>query len=98
MWRTEADRRQGHSDARGQVKGGKIMSDMSLPPILCTIPHAAAMLGRGTRFIYEAIATDKIRAVKSDKRTLVVVESLHEYAAGLPAAKIKPQSKRRRAA
>jgi hypothetical protein len=28
----------------------------------------------------------KIRAVKSDKRTLVVVESLHEYVAGRPAA------------
>jgi hypothetical protein len=32
--------------------------------------------------------------VKSDKRTLVVVESLHEYVAGLPAAKIRPQTKR----
>jgi hypothetical protein len=65
--------------------------------ILCTIQQGAALIGRGTRFIYEAIATDKIRAVKSDKRTLVVVESLREYAAGLPAAKIKPQSKKRRA-
>jgi hypothetical protein len=70
----------------------------SLPPILCTIPNAAAMIGRGTRFIYEAIATDKIKAVKSDKRTLIVVNSLHEYVAGRPAAKIKPQSKRQRAA
>jgi hypothetical protein len=65
------------------------------PPImpgalLCTIPQGAAFIGRGTRFIYEAIATEQIRAVKSDKRTLVVVESLREYVAGLPAAKIKP--------
>jgi hypothetical protein len=67
-----------------------------LAPILVTIPQAAAFIGRGTRFIYEAIATAKIRAVKSDKRTLVVVESLHEYVAGLPAAKIRPQTRRRR--
>ena len=67
----------------------------AMPPILCTIPNAAAMIGRGTRFIYEAIATGKIKAVKSDKRTLVVVNSLHAYAAGLPPAKIKPQSKGR---
>lgn len=58
--------------------------------LLCTIPQGAAFIGRGTRFVYEAIATGVIRAVKSDKRTLVVVESLREYVAGLPAAKIKP--------
>jgi hypothetical protein len=74
------------------------------PPIvpgalLCTIPQGAAYIGRGTRFIYEAIATGVIRAVKSDKRTLIVVESLREYVATLPPAKIKPlpQRKRRRA-
>jgi hypothetical protein len=56
------------------------------------------MIARGTRFIYEAVATGKIKAVKSDKRTLIVINSLHEYVAGLPAAKIQPQSKRRHAA
>jgi hypothetical protein len=61
-----------------------------LSPILCSIPDAAAMLGRGQRFIYEAAATGKIRMVKSNKRTLVVVASLHDYAATLPPAKIKP--------
>jgi hypothetical protein len=66
--------------------------------ILVTIPHAADMIGRGITFIYEAIADGKIRAVKSDKRTLVVVQSLHEYVSSLPAAKIKPymHPKRRR--
>jgi len=74
------------------------VSEVSLPPILCGIPQAATMIGRGTRFIYEAIATGKIDAVKSDKRTLVVVKSLYRYAAELPRAKIKPLMKRRRAA
>ena len=73
---------------------GHNSGELVLAPILCRIPQAAAMIGRGTRFIYEAIATEKIRAVKSDKRTLVVVASLREYAAGLPKAKIKPLTKR----
>jgi len=43
------------------------LEEVSLPQILCTIPQAAATIARGTRFIYEAIATGKIVAVKSDK-------------------------------
>jgi hypothetical protein len=66
-----------------------------LTPILCHIKQAAAMLGRGERFIYEAIATGLIDAVKSNKRTLVVVESLHAYAAKLPRAVIKPMTRKR---
>ena len=70
-------------------------TEIPLPPILCTIPQAAATIGRGQRFIYEAIATGQIEAVKSNKRTLIVVASLHRYAARLPAAKIKPLLRRR---
>jgi hypothetical protein len=71
-----------------------ISDEMSLAPILCRIPQAAMAIGRGRRFVYEAIATGKIQAVKSDKRTLVVVESLRSYAASLPPAKIKPITRR----
>jgi hypothetical protein len=66
-----------------------VMSKQKIEPILVSIPAAAAILGRGERFIYEAIATKKIKGVKSDKRTLVVLESLKAYAAALPEAKIK---------
>ena len=69
--------------------------ERSPSPILCSIPDAAAMIGRGTRFIYEAIATDQIEAVKSNKRTLVVVDSLYRYAKNLPRATIKPLTRRR---
>jgi hypothetical protein len=72
------------------------MSDVALNPILVTIPNAAHIIGRGVTFIYEAIADGEIAAVKSDKRTLVKVQSLHDYVAALPPAKIKPD--RRRAA
>jgi hypothetical protein len=63
--------------------------------ILCTIPQAAAMVGRGVSFVYEALGDGRIEARKSDGRTLVVVESLRAYVASLPVAKIKPVSPRR---
>jgi hypothetical protein len=62
--------------------------------ILVSIPRAAEKIGRGVTFIYEMIAD--IRAVKSNKRTLVVVQSLHEYVASLPPAYIKPMGRRRK--
>lgn len=74
------------------------ISEASLPPILCRIPQAAAAIGRGERFIYEAIATGKIVAYKSDKRTLVLVSSLYDYVKTLDKAKIKPMIRRHRVA
>jgi len=74
------------------------MSDVSLQPILMTIPNAANFIGRGVTFIYNAIADGRLRAVKSDKRTLVQMASLREYAASLPPAKIKPDTRRHHAA
>jgi hypothetical protein len=70
-------------------------SKAELPPILVSIPQASAMIGRGTQAIYDLIGGGKIRAVKSDGRTLVVVESIREYAANLPAAKVRPPRNRR---
>jgi hypothetical protein len=66
----------------------------TLSPILCPIPVAAGMIGRTERVIYSLIGAGKIKAVKSDGRTLVVVESLHDYAASLPPAQIAPEAKR----
>jgi excisionase family DNA binding protein len=71
-----------------------ITEPASLQPLLCRIPLAAATLGHGERFIYEKIATGEIEAVKSGRRTLVVVASLQRYAAALPPAKIKPITRR----
>jgi hypothetical protein len=64
------------------------MSETMIEPILARVPDAAAMIGRGITFIYEAIADGRIKAVKSDGRTLIVVASLPEYAKSLPPAKI----------
>jgi hypothetical protein len=67
-----------------------------IEPILARVPDAATMIGRGITFIYEAIADGRIKAVKSDGRTLIVVTSLHEYAASLPPAKITYTKRDRR--
>jgi hypothetical protein len=80
------------------------MSDVAslerqVPPVmpgalLCTIPQGAAMISRGQTFIYDGIARGLFQAVKSDGRTLLVIESLREYVASLPPARIKRVRKR----
>jgi len=75
------------------------LANVSLPqsrPLLVRIPDAAAMIGRGVSFVYEALGDGRLKGVKSDKRTLVTMSSLQEYAASLPPAEIKPIPKRER--
>jgi hypothetical protein len=71
---------------------------IAFEPILASVDQAAAMIGRGRSFIYECLADGRLKAVKSNKRTLIVVESLRDYAAGLSPAKIEPMAPRRRRA
>jgi hypothetical protein len=59
----------------------------SLEPLLCSIQAGTAIIGRSERFIIDAIARGMIKAVKSDRRTLLVVQSLKDYVAELPPAK-----------
>jgi hypothetical protein len=56
-------------------------------PVLCSVAEAAAMLSRSKRFIDDGIARGLFVGKKSDGRTLLVVQSLKDYAAALPAAK-----------
>ena len=72
----------------------------NLEPLLCSIQAGTAIIGRSERFIIDAIARGVLKAVKSDRRTLLVVSSLRDYAASLPAAKgtINPSPRRRRVA
>lgn len=58
-------------------------------PILIPLNQAAAIIGRCRRSLYDLIAIDAIRAVKSGRSTLVVYELLKQYAASLPQATIK---------
>jgi hypothetical protein len=68
-----------------------VVSKVELQPILCSIPQASAILGRGVGAIYGLIGDGKIRAVKSNGRTLIFVDSLREYAEGLDPAKVRPR-------
>jgi hypothetical protein len=67
----------------------------SLEPLLCSIAAGTAIIGRSERFIIDAIARGQLQAVKSDRRTLLVVQSLKDYVAGLPAAKGTVNPRRR---
>lgn len=67
-----------------------------LEPLLCSIKAGMAIIGRSERFIIDAIARGEIRAVKSDRRTLIVVQSLKDYVASLPPAKGTKDPSRRR--
>ena len=67
-----------------------------LEPLLCSIEAGTAIIGRSERFIIDAIARGVLKAVKSDRRTLLVVQSLKDYAASLPPAKGTRNPSRRR--
>jgi len=56
-----------------------------LEPLLCSIQAGTAIIGRSERFIIDAIARGKLKAVKSDRRTLLVVQSLKDYVTKLMA-------------
>jgi len=58
-----------------------------IQPLLCSIEAGTVIVSRSKRFLIDAIARGLVRAVKSDRRTLLVVASLHEYVASLPPAK-----------
>jgi hypothetical protein len=50
-----------------------------LEPLLCSIQAGETIIGRSERFIIDAIARGELEAVKSDRRTLLVVQSLKDY-------------------
>jgi len=73
------------------VHEAALVSKVELQPILCSIPQASAIIGRGVGAIYALIGDGKIRAVKSNGRTLIFVDSLQKYANDLKPAVVKPR-------
>jgi hypothetical protein len=72
-----------------------------LEPLLCSIQAGTAIISRSERFIIDAIARGELEAVKSNRRTLLVVQSLKDYVANLRhgnRAKGTPNPPRRRVA
>jgi hypothetical protein len=68
-----------------------------IEPLLCSVQAATSIIGRGERFIIDAIARGEIKAVKSDRRTLIIVQSLRDYVEALPPAKGTIDPSRQRA-
>jgi hypothetical protein len=68
---------------------------MEVEPILCSVPQGCQMIGIGTQGMYHLIGAGDVEAVKRGTRTLLVVESLKNYAKKLPAAVIAPPRKRK---
>jgi hypothetical protein len=67
-----------------------------IEPLLCSIKAGQTIIGRSERFIIDAIARGELKAVKSDRRTLLVVQSVKDYVARLaPARGTKNPSRRR---
>jgi hypothetical protein len=62
-----------------------------LEPVAVSIPEARRLLGGKSRSqLYSDIGSGKLEALKDGVKTLITLESIRAYMAGLPPAKIKP--------
>ena len=66
------------------------VSKMEVEPILCSVPQGCQMIGIGTQGLYDLLGAGLIKGVKRGTRTLLVVESLKNYADTLPPATVAP--------
>jgi hypothetical protein len=60
-----------------------------LQPIAVSIPEASRLISRCVATIYALLTRGEITAIKSDGRTLVLVNSLHAYIDRCPKAEFK---------
>jgi excisionase family DNA binding protein len=65
--------------------------------MLVPVNQASAILARSPRTVYEMMATGELKAVKSGRNTLVLYDSIIQYVAKLPSAKLKPYDRPQRA-
>lgn len=61
-----------------------------LDPIYVSVKEAARVLGLSTWSIYQKLDAQEIASRYDGRKRLVVVESLRNYAAGLPEVPVKP--------
>ena len=68
-----------------------------LEPVAVPFPTAQELLGEKARStLYVLLGRGKLVALKDGAKTLITLESIRAYMAGLPRAKIKPPVPRRR--
>jgi hypothetical protein len=68
---------------------------MEVTPLLVSVPQGCQIIGRGIAAMYELIGAGKVKAVKSDGRTLLRYDSLVEYVNNLKEAKVAPPRRRK---
>jgi excisionase family DNA binding protein len=73
----------------GRDYSGKLRAIEVAEPLTMTILEAAGLPGLSRSEIYRRLGDRSLRAVKSGSRTLIVMESLRTYFAGLPEATIR---------
>ena len=61
----------------------------SIEPIAVPIPAASQISGLSRSAIYRELGAGRLRAVKQGARTLVLVDSIRGYLAGLPEARFR---------
>jgi hypothetical protein len=71
------------------------VTKMEVEPFLVSIPQTTQLIGRCTATVYELLGSGQLRAVKSDGRTLVTMDSIKSYVASLPPAVIAPRPRRK---
>ena len=63
----------------------------NIEPIAVPIPKASQISGMSRSAIYRELGAGRLRAVKQGTRTLVMVDSIKGYLAGLPEARFRGQ-------
>jgi hypothetical protein len=65
-------------------------------PLATGVPVSTCtqILGVGRSKVYNLLGLGKLRAVKADKRVLVLIDSIREYQRSLPPAKFAPPKPR----
>jgi hypothetical protein len=71
-----------------------VTTQPAIRPIAVSVPQASVMISRCVATIYALIARGEIVAKKSDGRTLVLVDSLHDYIDRCPRAEFKTKQSR----
>jgi excisionase family DNA binding protein len=72
------------------------MTTDPIQPVLIRINQAATMIGQNRRTIYSLIAADRLKAVKSGRSTLIFLDSVRQYIASLPPARIRLDARAKR--
>jgi len=62
----------------------------ALRPRVCSIDDAAVYIGRSRAFVYDLMASGRVRSLKDGKRNLPLVEDLDKHLDSLPLAVVKP--------